>query len=89
MYYIASAYPNSALPALSLLAIALAATGTLAIWLALVFIAAREPRKPMAQLSREPKGALVPEPRSGELTASDEGRHRVTAPGGERENRAA
>jgi hypothetical protein len=89
MNYIASAYPNSALPALSLMAIALVATGTLAAWLALVFIAAREPRTPTAQLSREPKGALVPGPRSEELTASDEGRHRVAAPGGERENRAA
>jgi hypothetical protein len=38
---LASAYPNSALPASALLAIALVAAGTLAVWLALVFIAAR------------------------------------------------
>lgn len=87
--YIASAYPNSALPALSLMAIALVAAGTLAAWLTLVFIAAREPRKPTAELHRELTGAPVPGPKSEELATSDEGRHRVTAPGGERENRAA
>jgi hypothetical protein len=34
--------------------------------------------------SREQKGAPVPGLRSEELATSDEGRHRVKAPGGER-----
>jgi hypothetical protein len=49
-----------------------------------VFMADRKPREPHGGLSREPKGAPVPGLRSEELATSDEGRHRVKAPGGER-----
>lgn len=41
---LASAYPNSALPAWQLLIITLVAVGTLAVWLVGVFLAARPPR---------------------------------------------
>ena len=42
---IASAYPNSALSALTMMAIGLVMAGSLAAWLGLVFLADREPRK--------------------------------------------
>ncbi|MGE5288275.1 MAG: hypothetical protein ACM3ML_13970 [Micromonosporaceae bacterium] len=40
------------------------------------------------ETSREPKGAPVPGLRSEKRATSDEGRHRVKAPGGEWERRA-
>jgi hypothetical protein len=56
MYNIASAYPNSALSPLTMTVIALVVAGTLAVWLGLVFLADREPRKPTAAPPRA-KGA--------------------------------
>jgi hypothetical protein len=44
--FIASAYPNSALSALTMMVIGLVVAGALALWLGLVFLADREPRKP-------------------------------------------
>ena len=76
--YIASAYPNSALSALTMMVIGLVVAGALAAWLGLVFLADRQPH------TREPKGAPVPGLRSEEPATSDEGRRRVKAPGGER-----
>jgi hypothetical protein len=43
--YIASAYPNSALSALTMMVIGLVMAGSLAAWLGLVFLADRQPRK--------------------------------------------
>jgi hypothetical protein len=43
--YIASAYPNSALSALTMMVIGLVMAGALAAWLGLVFLADRQPRK--------------------------------------------
>jgi uncharacterized membrane protein len=43
--YLASAYPNSALSALTMMAIGLVVMGALAVWLGLVFLADREPHK--------------------------------------------
>jgi hypothetical protein len=56
--YIASAYPNSALSALTMMVIGLVMAGSLAAWLGLVFLADRQPRKPTGGLSRESKGAV-------------------------------
>jgi hypothetical protein len=67
---LASAYPNSALPAWSLLAIALVAAGTLAVWLALVYLAARQPHKPTALL---PASRNAP---GGERGKQSEGKRR-------------
>ena len=44
--YIASAYLNSALSALTMMVIGLVMAGALALCLGLVFLADREPRKP-------------------------------------------
>ena len=43
--YIASAYPNSVLSALTMMVIGLVMAGSLAAWLGLVFLADRQPRK--------------------------------------------
>jgi hypothetical protein len=56
--YIASAYPNSALSALTMMVIGLVMAGSLAAWLGLVFLADRQPRKGTDGLSRESKGAV-------------------------------
>jgi hypothetical protein len=50
--YIASAYPNSALPALTMTVMALVIAGSLAAWLVLVFLADRQSRKPRQQQAR-------------------------------------
>jgi len=56
--YIASAYPNSALSALTMMVIGLVMAGALAAWLGLVFLADRQPHTPTAGPSRESKGAV-------------------------------
>jgi hypothetical protein len=58
--YLASAYPNSALSALTMMVIGLIVAASLAVWLGLVFLADREPHTPTGGLPREPKGAAVP-----------------------------
>ena len=70
--YLASAYPNSALSALTMMIIGLVVAASLAVWLGLVYLADREPHPPTGGLPREPKGAAVPRPRSKER--SDERR---------------
>jgi hypothetical protein len=55
--FVASAYPNSALSALSLMVIAFVMVGTLAIWLGLVFLADREPRRRTADSPASQRGA--------------------------------
>jgi hypothetical protein len=49
---LASAYPNSDLSALSMTLIAVVMAGTLAAWLILVFLAARQPRKQRPQVDQ-------------------------------------
>jgi hypothetical protein len=56
--YIASAYPNSALSALTMMVIGLVMAGSLAAWLGLVFLADRQPHAKSAGPSRESKGAV-------------------------------
>jgi hypothetical protein len=98
--YIASAYPNSALSALSMMAIGFVVVGALAACIALVFIADREPRgqrvAPASQRGAPPSGLRSDD--AGGATREDGGLRR---PGGEwdeqserdkqgeRENRAA
>ena len=62
---IASAYPNSALTALTMMVIGLVMAGSLAAWLGLVFLADRQPRKP-----RGDAAPAVPDD-----TTEDEHRH--------------
>jgi hypothetical protein len=82
--YLASAYPNSALSALTMMIVGLVVAASLALWLGLVYLADRKPRA-----TRELTGAPVPGLRSkGAKRLSDEGRHRAEAPGGERDSRA-
>ncbi len=70
---LASAYPNSALSALAMMTIGLVAAGTLALWLGLVFLADRTPRKPTAGHALELTDVAVPRPRSGELPRESRG----------------
>ena len=72
--YLASAYPNSALSALTMMAIGLVVAASLALWLGLVFLADREPHTPTGGLPREPKGAAVPGHRSVERSDQRRGR---------------
>ena len=62
---IASAYPNSALSALSMMVIGFVVAGSLAAWLGLVFLADRQPRKARGDAA----------PAAPEDTAEDEHRH--------------
>jgi hypothetical protein len=55
--YFASAYPNPALSAGAMIAIAFVVLATLACWLIMVFVAARPPR---AQHSRQAHGDATP-----------------------------
>lgn len=65
--YLASAYPNSALSLGSMMAIAFVAVATLACWLILVFVAAREPGE---QRGRQAHRDATPA-RPSELAARD------------------
>ena len=62
--YIASAYPNSVLSALTMMVIGLVMAGSLAAWLGLVFLADRQPRKA--------RGDAAP---AADDTTEDEHRH--------------
>jgi hypothetical protein len=55
--FLASAYPDSALSALTMMTIGLVVAASLALWLGLVFLADREPHAPTRGLPREPKGS--------------------------------
>ncbi len=67
--YLATAYPNPAISAWAMTAIALVAVGTLTFWLIMVYIAAREPRKPRGQQAGAGGGLAVAAP---DGTAEDE-----------------
>jgi hypothetical protein len=54
--FLASAYPNSALSALTMMVIGFVVAGALALWLALVFLAGR---KPIGQRERQSHGYIV------------------------------
>ena len=56
---LASAYPNSDISAGAMTAIAVVAVAALACWLVMVYVAAREPRKPRLTGLAEPGGAPV------------------------------
>lgn len=59
----ASAYPNSAISAGAMTAIALVMVAVLACWLVMVYVAAREPRKPrLPGQQPEPGGATAVAP---------------------------
>jgi hypothetical protein len=73
--YLASAYPNSALSALTMMAIGLVVAASLALWLGLVFLADQDPHPPKA-LSRESKGA-VPSGLTSEERSDEGGRKTV------------
>ena len=73
--YLASAYPNSALSALTMMVIGLVVAASLAIWLGLVFLADRDPHTPKA-LPRESKGA-VPSGLTSEERSDEGGRKTV------------
>jgi len=70
---IASAYPNSALSALSMMVIGLVMAGALAACIGLVFLADRQPQTPTAESSRESKGA-VPSGLTSEERSDEGGR---------------
>lgn len=76
--FLADAYPNSDISAGAMLAIALVMVGVLAFWLVMVYVAAREPRKPRGQQAGTLGGAAVAAP---DGTADDEhgaaGQHRI------------
>ncbi len=72
--FFASAYPNSALSALTMMVIGLVVAGALALWLGLIFLADREPRKLAAGSPLEPKGAAVPGLRSEERSDDRRGK---------------
>jgi hypothetical protein len=56
----ASAYPNSDISAGAMAAIAIVAVAALACWLVMVYVAAREPRKPrLTGQQAEPGGATT------------------------------
>ena len=54
---LASAYPNSDISVGAMTAIAVVAVAALACWLVMVYVAAREPRKPRLTGHAEPGGA--------------------------------
>jgi hypothetical protein len=74
--YIASAYPNSALGAPTMVLIALVVAGSLAAWLGLVFLADRQPRGRRGQV-----GLPIAPVERGELEEQ--------SPGSEPDSRAA
>lgn len=59
MFY-ASAYPNSAISAGAMTAIAVVMVGVLTFWLVMVYIAAREPGKPRPTGQRSKAGDHAP-----------------------------
>jgi hypothetical protein len=67
MYTLASAYPNSALSALTMMVIGLVVAGSLAAWLGLVFLADRAPRERQTTVAR-----LGPEALQSEDTTDNE-----------------
>jgi len=70
---LASAYPNSAISAGAMVAIALVAAGSLAFWLVMVFVADRQRRALSVRPSHTPAADLVvPEPRQPALAGPDE-----------------
>jgi hypothetical protein len=79
--YLASAYPNSALSALTMMIIGLVVMASLAAWLGLVYLADRNPHAPKA-LPRESKGA-VPSGLTSE-ERSDEGGRKTAREGARR-----
>ena len=72
--YFASAYPSSAMSALTMMVVGLVVAASLAIWLGLVFLADREPHASKGGLPREPKGAAVPGLRSEERSDEQRGK---------------
>ncbi len=70
--YLASAYPNSALSAGALVAIALVAAGTLALWLVMVFLAERNGEK-NAQRARSHLAVMTPSDDTAENRTSEAG----------------
>ena len=72
--YLASAYPNSALSALTMMVTGLVVAASLALWLGLVFLADREPHAPTGGLPHEPKGTAVPGLRSQERSHERRGK---------------
>ena len=58
MYSLASAYPNSALSALTMMAVGLVVFAALAAWLGLVFLADRAPRERRTTVARLGPDAL-------------------------------
>jgi len=58
----ASAYPNSDISAGAMAAIAIVAVAALACWLVMVYVAAREPRKPRLTGQQAEPGTTVAAP---------------------------
>ena len=57
---LASAYPNSDISAGAMAAIAIVAVAALACWLVMVYVAAREPRKPRLTGQQAEHGGATP-----------------------------
>jgi hypothetical protein len=81
--FLASAYPESAISALSMMVIAFVMFGCLAIWIGMVFIADREPRKKRSEQAKQSHaytavvGSAPGKTAEGEV--SEPGQHREVA----------
>ncbi|HET9079733.1 MAG TPA: hypothetical protein VFO01_04355 [Trebonia sp.] len=83
--YLASAYPNSAISAGAMMAIAFVMVSVLAFWLIMVYVADRQGGKPAA---RQADSRLTPVAGQEEV-AEDEHSEAGSAPAGERRGAAA
>ncbi len=75
---LASAYPNSDISAGAMMAIAFVMVAVLTFWLVMVYVAAREPRRPRGQRAGAGGGAAVAAPdETAEDEHSEADRHRI------------
>jgi hypothetical protein len=74
----ASAYPNSDISAGAMTVIAVVMVGTLVFWLAMVYVASREPRKPRLTGQQAGPGGAPAVAAPGDQTEDEHGRAVLT-----------